>query len=79
MKEYLKDAGLGGKGYSPHNLRHSYATQLLNAGVGIRSIQELMGHRQITETMRYLKLYDSTKREEYFEAMRKIQERNKII
>jgi len=79
MKEYLKEAGLGGKGYSPHNLRHSYATQLLNAGVGIRSIQELMGHRQITETMRYLKLYDSTKREEYFEAMRKIQERNKII
>lgn len=79
MKRYLKGAGLDGKGCSPHNLRHTYATGLLNAGVGIRTLQELMGHREITMTMVYVKLYDETKREEYFGAMEKIQKKNRII
>jgi len=78
MRRYLQDAGLGDQGYSPHTLRHTYATQLLNAGVGLRTLQELMGHQTITMTMGYVKLYDQTKRDEYFAAMQRIQQRHTI-
>jgi site-specific recombinase XerD len=39
-----------------HDLRHTFASRLVMAGVDIRTVQELMGHKQITQTMRYAHL-----------------------
>jgi site-specific recombinase XerD len=74
MKKYLRWAKLP-RQYSPHWLRHTFATQLLNAGVSLEVLKELMGHRSIHITLRYTKLYDATKRHQYDQAMEKIEKR----
>lgn len=71
MKNYLRQAGVTG-GYSPHCLRHTFATQLLNAGVSLEVLKELMGHRSVQMTLRYAELYETTKRRQYIEAMGRI-------
>jgi integrase/recombinase XerD len=67
--QYLDEAGLGQKGYSLHCLRHTCATELLNAGMRLECLQQLLGHRSIEMTRRYARLTDNTRREEYFRAM----------
>jgi len=65
----LTKAGLTHKGYSLHALRHTFASELLNAGMRIECLQPLMGHTSLDVTRRYARLTDKTREEEYFRAM----------
>ena len=71
--KYLEAAGLLHKGYSLHCLRHTCATELLNAGMRLECLQQLLGHSSIEMTRRYARLTDNTRREEYFRAMARIE------
>lgn len=74
MRDYLKKANLDNKGYSPHSLRHTFATNMLNAGLRLEVLQELLGHKSIEMTLLYARLTDMTRETEYFKAMAKIEQ-----
>ena len=67
--KYLCEAGLAHKGYTLHCLRHTFASELLNAGMRLECVQQLLGHSSIEMTRRYARLTDNTRKEEYFRAM----------
>ena len=67
--KYLKKAGLEQKGYTVHCLRHTFASELLNAGMRLECLQQLLGHQDIEVTRRYARLTDTTREAEYFRAM----------
>jgi integrase/recombinase XerD len=69
FKKYLDKASLSHKGYTLHSLRHTFATELLNAGMRLECLQQLLGHSSIEITRRYARLTDKTREEEYFRAM----------
>jgi site-specific recombinase XerD len=66
---YLKKVGLDQKGYTVHCLRHTFASELLNAGMRLECLQQLLGHHDIEVTRRYARLTDRTREQEYFRAM----------
>jgi site-specific recombinase XerD len=60
---------------SCHRLRHTMATQLLNAEAEVETIQDLLGHNWITTTQRYCKVSNLKIQKDYFKAMRNVLQR----
>jgi integrase/recombinase XerD len=77
FEKYLDKAGLSHKGYTLHCLRHTYATDLINARIPLECLEKLMGHSRLAVTRRYALLTDKTREEEYFKAMAIIERRER--
>jgi site-specific recombinase XerD len=76
----LKAAGMrAGVRLHAHRLRHTCATQLLNAGCPVTSIQKLLGHKKLNTTMVYARAYDATVEADYFSAMGRIEQRLELV
>ncbi len=69
FSRYIEKAGLTDKGYTLHCLRHTFASELLNADMRLECVQQLLGHSSIEMTRRYARLTDNTRKKEYFRAM----------
>lgn len=59
----------------PHQLRHSCATLLLNAGAPLLTVQALLGHKNLDTTLTYARLYDGTVAADYYRAMADVEQR----
>jgi site-specific recombinase XerD len=75
IRSRLKAAGerVGVKVY-PHRLRHTTATQLLNAGCRVTSIQKFLGHKRLNSTMVYARVHDQTVADDYYSAMERVEQ-----
>lgn len=69
LEYYGRKAGVQ---VSSHRLRHTFATNLLEGGSDIVTVQELLGHAQVTTTQRYTRVSNQKVRNDYFKGMEKI-------
>jgi len=67
IQRHAADVGLAGR-MSPHTLRHSFATHLLSGGCDLRSVQEMLGHADVSTTQLYTHLSGERIKEVYFKA-----------
>jgi site-specific recombinase XerD len=76
IRSRIKAAGRrAGVAVYPHRLRHTCATQLLNAGCRITSIQKFLGHTRLNSTMVYARVHDRTVAQDYYAAMEEVEKR----
>ena len=58
---------------TPHQLRHSIATLLLNAGMSVWGVKEILGHKYVDTTLGYARVFDSTVAADYYQAIKKVE------